>query len=40
MLEQVTTVMPVWEAYAKILTDEGYSVDHFKGGGVRGAANA
>ncbi|MFE1462544.1 DNA cytosine methyltransferase [Streptomyces nigra] len=26
VLEQVTTVMPVWEAYAEILVDEGYSV--------------
>ncbi|MFM9610967.1 DNA cytosine methyltransferase [Streptomyces niveiscabiei] len=27
VLEQVTTVMPVWEAYAEILEGEGYSVD-------------
>ncbi|MFJ5611936.1 DNA cytosine methyltransferase [Streptomyces sp. NPDC093221] len=27
VLEQVTTVMPVWDAYAAILRDEGYSVE-------------
>ncbi|MFD8589103.1 DNA cytosine methyltransferase [Streptomyces sp. NPDC059637] len=28
VLEQVPAVLPVWEAYARALRDEGYSVDH------------